>query len=348
MLKLSIMEDAMAATVAPVSRMPIPGLPLPDLYARVSRHVPAIEWPALAPDIEAILRLKRERNAVILAHNYQAPEIFHTVADIVGDSLALAREAVTVDADVIVLAGVHFMAETAKLLNPAKTVLIPDMGAGCSLADSITAADVRALRAKYPGVPVVTYVNTSAAVKAESDLCCTSGNAVAVVKSLNAPRVLMIPDEFLAQNVQAEVPEVEILTWAGHCEVHERFTPADIRDVRDSYPGVTVIAHPECPPDVVAESDFSGSTAMMMDFVVEKRPKQVVLVTECSMADNIAAQNPDIEFIKPCNMCPHMKRMSLRNIRRSLETMTHEVTVDPALADRARAAVERMLQVRTR
>jgi len=322
------------------------GLPLPDMYARVSRHVPAIEWPALVPDIEAILRLKRERNAVILAHNYQAPEIFHTVADIVGDSLALAREAVTVDADVIVLAGVHFMAETAKLLNPAKTVLIPDTAAGCSLADSITAADVRALRARYPGVPVVTYVNTSAAVKAESDLCCTSGNAVDVVRSLGVPRVLMIPDEFLAQNVQKLVPEVEMLTWAGHCEVHERFTPADIRDVRDSYPGITVIAHPECPPEVVEASDFSGSTAMMMNFVTERRPSQVVLVTECSMADNIAVANPDIEFIKPCNLCPHMKRMSLANIRRALETMTHEVTVEPALADRARLAVERMLAVK--
>ncbi|KAB1078452.1 quinolinate synthase NadA [Methylobacterium soli] len=321
---------------------------LPELYARVSRHIPAIEWPALAPDIEAILRLKRERNAVILAHNYQAPEIFHTVADIVGDSLALAREAVTVDADVIVLAGVHFMAETAKLLNPAKTVLIPDMGAGCSLADSITAEDVRGLRARYPGVPIVTYVNTSAAVKAESDLCCTSGNAVEVIRSLNVPRVLMIPDEFLAQNTQAALPEIEILTWAGHCEVHERFTPADIREVRDSYPGVTVIAHPECPPDVVAASDFSGSTAMMMNFVTEKRPAQVVLVTECSMGDNIAAANPDIEFIKPCNLCPHMKRMSLGNIRRALETMTHEVTVAPELADRARAAVERMLAVKPR
>ncbi|KAB1074923.1 quinolinate synthase NadA [Methylobacterium planeticum] len=324
------------------------GMPLPELYARVSRHVPAIEWPALAPDIEAILRLKRERNAVVLAHNYQAPEIFHTVADIVGDSLALAREAVKVDADVIVLAGVHFMAETAKLLNPAKTVLIPDMRAGCSLADSITAEDVRGLRARYPGVPIVTYVNTSAAVKAESDLCCTSGNAVEVIRSLNAPRVLMIPDEFLAQNTQAALPEIEILTWAGHCEVHERFTPADIREVRDSYPGVTVIAHPECPPDVVAESDFSGSTAMMMNFVIEKRPAQVVLVTECSMADNIAAANPDIEFIKPCNMCPHMKRMSLANIRHALETMTHEVTVAPEFADRARAAVERMLAVKPR
>jgi len=352
MLKLSIKEDAMAATTAPLSRTtpsPVPGgLPLPDLYAKVSRHIPAIEWPALAPDIEAILRLKRERNAVILAHNYQAPEIFHTVADIVGDSLALAREAVNVDADVIVLAGVHFMAETAKLLNPGKTVLIPDSRAGCSLADSITAADVRALRERYPGVPVVTYVNTSAAVMAESDLCCTSGNAVDVVRSLGVPRVLMIPDEFLAQNVQAECPEIEILTWAGHCEVHERFTPADIREVRESYPGVTVIAHPECPPEVVAESDFSGSTAMMLNYVVEKRPPQVVLVTECSMADNIAAQNLDIEFIKPCNMCPHMKRMSLRNIRHALETLTQEVTVDPSVAEGARRAVERMLAVRPR
>ncbi|MCJ2007008.1 quinolinate synthase NadA [Methylobacterium sp. E-041] len=340
----------MASTAFPVSapRAVPAGMPLPEIYARVSRHIPAIEWPALAPDIEAILRLKRERNAVILAHNYQAPEIFHTVADIVGDSLALAREAVTVKADVIVLAGVHFMAETAKLLNPGKTVLIPDLGAGCSLADSITAADVRGLRAKYPGVPIVTYVNTSAAVKAESDLCCTSGNAVEVIRSLGVKRVLMIPDEFLAQNVQAVLPEIEILTWAGHCEVHERFTPADIREVRESYPGVTVIAHPECPPDVVAESDFSGSTAMMMNFVTEKRPAQVVLVTECSMADNIAAANPDIEFIKPCNMCPHMKRMSLSNIRHALETLTHEVVVDPALADRARAAVERMLAVGAR
>ncbi len=335
---------ALSSLARPVDRAE--GFPLADIYDRVSRHVPAIEWPTLAPDVEAILRLKRERNAVILAHNYQAPEIFHTVSDIVGDSLALAREAVNVDADVIVLAGVHFMAETAKLLNPEKTVLIPDMGAGCSLADSITPADVRALRAKYPGVPVVTYVNTSAAVKAESDLCCTSGNAVDVVRSLGVPRVLMIPDEFLARNVQQLVPEVEILTWAGHCEVHERFTPADIAEVRDSYPGITVIAHPECPPEVVEASDFSGSTAMMMNYVTAKRPAQVVLVTECSMADNIAVANPDIEFIKPCNLCPHMKRMSLRNIRRALETMSHEITVEPALADRARQGVERMLAVK--
>lgn len=346
MLTLSIKETAMSQAGSALREPAGRAFPLPDLYERVSRHVPAIEWPALAPDVEAILRLKRERNAVVLAHNYQAPEIFHTVADIVGDSLALAREAARVDADVIVLAGVHFMAETAKLLNPAKTVLMPDMAAGCSLADSISAADVRALRAKYPGVPVVTYVNTSAAVKAESDVCCTSGNAADVVRALGVKRVLMIPDEFLARNVQQQVPEVEMLTWAGHCEVHERFTPADIAEVRDSYPGITVIAHPECPPEVVEASDFSGSTAMMMNYVTEKRPSQVVLVTECSMADNIAVANPDIEFIKPCNMCPHMKRISLRNIRQSLETMTHEITVEEGLAERARRAVERMLAVK--
>ena len=264
-------------------------LPLPDLYARVRHHVPAIEWPVFANDIEAILALKREHNAVILAHNYQTPEIFHTVADIVGDSLALAREAVNTDADVIVLAGVHFMAETAKLLNPNKTVLIPDAEAGCSLAESITAEDVRQLRARYPGVPVVTYVNTSAAVKAESDICCTSGNAKKVIESLGVDRVIMLPDEFLAQNTAAQVPGIEIITWAGHCEVHERFTAEDIREVRASYPDVVVLAHPEAPPEVVAEADFAGSTAAMADFVGEKRPTRVALVTECSMSDNVAA-----------------------------------------------------------
>src|SRR5215210_7948195 len=242
-------------------------LPLPNLYDRVRGHVLPAEWLAFAPDVDAILRLKRERNAVLLAHNYQTPEIFHTVADIVGDSLALAREAAKTDADVIVLAGVHFMAETAKLLNPDKTVLIPDDEAGCSLAESITADDVRQLRARYPGVPVVTYVNTSAAVKAESDICCTSGNAKKVIESLGADRVIMLPDEFLAQNTAAQVPGVEIITWAGHCEVHERFTAEDIREVRESYPDVVVLAHPEAPPEVVAEADFAGSTAGMVDFV---------------------------------------------------------------------------------
>ncbi|TNC14283.1 quinolinate synthase NadA [Methylobacterium terricola] len=322
-------------------------LPSPaELYERVRHHVPAIEWPALAEDVAAIQALKRARNAVVLAHNYQAPEIFHTVADIVGDSLALAREAARTDADVIVLAGVHFMAETAKILNPGKTVLIPDPGAGCSLAESITAADVRALRRRHPGVPVVTYVNTSAAVKAESDLCCTSGNAKAVVESLGVPRVLMIPDEYLAQNVQADLPHIEILTWAGHCEVHERFTAEDIREARQAYPGVAVLAHPECPPAVVAEADFSGSTAAMQDYVETRRPAQVVMITECAMADNLALRNPDVAFVKPCNLCPHMKRISLGKIRRSLETLAHEVTVPDDLIAPARRAVERMLAVR--
>lgn len=321
-------------------------LPEADLYERVRHHVPAIEWPALAAEVTAIQALKRRRNAVVLAHNYQAPEIFHTVADIVGDSLALAREAARTDADVIVLAGVHFMAETAKILNPGKTVLIPDPAAGCSLAESITAADVRALRRRYPGVPVVTYVNTSAAVKAESDLCCTSGNAKAVVESLGVDRVLMIPDEYLAQNVQADLPQIEILTWAGHCEVHERFTADDIREARDAYPGVTVLAHPECPPAVLAEADFAGSTAAMQDYVETRRPAQVVMITECAMADNLAIRNPDVAFVKPCNLCPHMKRITLAKIRRSLETMTHAVTVPDDLIAPARRAVERMLAVR--
>ena len=315
------------------------------LYERVRGVVPAFEWPAFAGDVDAILELKRRRNAVVLAHNYQTPEIFHCVADIVGDSLALAREAADTDADVIVLAGVHFMAETAKLLNPGKTVLIPDSQAGCSLADSITAEDVRALRRQYPGVPVVTYVNTSAAVKAESDVCCTSGNAKAVVESLGVPRVLMLPDEFLARNVQAET-DVELIPWRGHCEVHERFTPAEVREFREAHPGVVVLAHPECPPEVVAEADFSGSTAMMQDFVERERPAKVMLLTECSMSDNVAARHPGIDFVRPCNLCPHMKRISLANIRRALETLTHEVTIDPAVAAPARRAVERMLAVR--
>jgi quinolinate synthase len=314
------------------------------LYDRVKKVVPPIEWPIFARDIDAILALKRARNAVILAHNYQTPEIFHCVADLVGDSLALAREATRVDADVIVLAGVHFMAETAKLLNPTKTVLIPDASAGCSLAASITPADVRLLRERYPGVPVVTYVNTSAAVKAESDICCTSGNAKKIVESLGTDRVIMLPDEYLAQNVAAET-RVEIIAWAGHCEVHKRFTAAEIRLLREQHPGLVVLAHPECPPEVVAEADFAGSTAAMIDYVDAEKPARVVLVTECSMSDNVAVGHPDIEFVRPCNLCPHMKRITLPKIRRALETLTHEVTIDPVVAKGARRAVERMLAV---
>src|SRR3954453_8176179 len=312
------------------------------LYERVKRVIPPPEWATFADDIEAILELKKKHNAVILAHNYQTPEILHGVADIVGDSLLLAREATKVDADVIVLAGVHFMAETAKLLNPKKTVLIPDLAAGCSLADSITAQDVRLMRQRYPGVPIVTYVNTSAAVKAESDICCTSGNALAVVESFGADRVIMLPDEYLAQNIASQT-DVKIIAWKGHCEVHELFTPDDIRQIRENHPGVTVLAHPECPPEVVAEADFSGSTAAMSDFVGHKRPPRVVLLTECSMSDNVAVLHPDIEFIRPCNLCPHMKRITLKNIRHALETGQDAVTIDAAVAAPARRAVERML-----
>lgn len=315
------------------------------LYQPVSRLMAREDWERLyADDIEAILKLKRERNAVILAHNYQTPEIFHCVADIRGDSLALARDAQNLDADVIVMAGVHFMAETAKLMNPDKTVLIPDERAGCSLAESITAENVREMKRRYPGVPVVTYVNSTADVKAETDVCCTSGNAKRVVESLGVSRVIMIPDEFLAQNIQNETG-IEMLTWPGHCEVHERFTPQEIRQYRRIHPGVTVIAHPECPPDVVAEADYSGSTANMIDYVATKKPEKVLLVTECSMSDNLATLNPETEFVRPCNLCPHMKRITLAGIRRALESMETPVTIPPVLEAPARAAVERMLAI---
>ena len=317
---------------------------LAPLYDRIRHVVLPAEWPSFAAEIDAIMALKRQRNAVILAHNYQTPEIFHCVADIVGDSLALARHAQNVDADVIVVAGVHFMAETTKLLNPSKTVLIPDLRAGCSLAESITAADMRGLRARHPDVPIVTYVNTSAVVKAESDICCTSGNAKAVVESFGVPEVIMLPDEYLAQNVAHETA-VRIIAWTGHCEVHERFTPADVQQVRDGHPGVVVLAHPECPPDVVAEADFAGSTAAMQNWVAKHQPARVLLLTECSMSDNVAVMYPEVEFIRPCNLCPHMKRISLPRIRAALEGMRHEVLIDPAVAVRARRAVERMLEV---
>ena len=315
------------------------------LYDKVRSVIPAIEWPVFADDVDAILALKKQQDAVILAHNYMTPEIFHCVADIVGDSLALAREAMKVDAKVIVLAGVHFMAETAKMLNPGKTVLIPDVEAGCSLASSITAADVRLMRQRYPGRPVVTYVNSTAEVKAESDICCTSGNALKIVESLGVPEVIMLPDEFLAQNI-AKQTRVKIIAWAGHCEVHERFTPAEVRALRVDYPGVIILAHPECPPEVVAEADYAGSTADMSAYVGREKPARVVLLTECSMADNVSVHHPDVNFVRPCNLCPHMKRITLPKIRRSLETLTHEVTIDPALMARARRSVERMLEVR--
>jgi quinolinate synthase len=314
------------------------------LYEKVSRVIPPIEWPGFAPYIKAINDLKRARNAVVLAHNYMTPEIFHCVADVVGDSLQLAREAAKSDADIIVQGGVHFMAETSKLLNPDKMVLIPDLRAGCSLAASITAADVRALREAYPGVPVVTYVNTSAEVKAECDISCTSSNAVRVVESLGAPRVILLPDEFLAKWVATQT-SVEIITWKGHCEVHERFSGEELRAYREADPGVKIIAHPECDQDVIAESDFTGSTSGMIKWVKDNRPSKVLLVTECSMSDNVAVEAPDVEFVRPCNLCSHMKRITLPKILESLVFLKEEVTIDPAVADRARAAVERMINL---
>ena len=319
-----------------------------SLYAKVSHVIPEAEWAVHEPYVRSINVLKRQRRAVVLAHNYMTPEIFHCVADFVGDSLELAREAAKTDAKVIVQAGVHFMAETAKILSPAKTVLIADPRAGCSLAASITGADVRLLKAKYPGIPIVTYINTSAEVKAESDVCCTSSNAVLVVEDIARERgtdtVIMIPDEYLAQNVAKQTP-VKIIAWKGRCEVHERFSATDIRNYRDGNPGLVVLAHPECPPEVIVEADFAGSTSAMISYVGKHRPPRVVMVTECSMSDNVAVQFPDIEFVRPCNLCPHMKRITLPGILRSLESMTVEVTVDPAVAANARAAVERMLMV---
>ena len=314
------------------------------IYQRLRAVIPEIEWPVHAPYVAAINELKKQRNAVILAHNYQTPEIFHGVADITGDSLALARQAAKTDAEVIVLCGVHFMAETAKLLSPEKTVLIPDLEAGCSLASSITADDVRLLRQRYPSVPVVTYVNTSAAVKAESDICCTSANAVEVVESLGVDRVIFLPDEFLGRYVATKT-DVEVILWKGHCEVHERFTADDVRSYKQQFKDIEVLAHPECPPEVLAEVDFVGSTAGMIDHLSESRPQHVVMITECSMSDNVAVEFPEIQFTRPCNLCPHMKRITLSKILWSLQTMQHQIEIDPAIAERARRAVQRMVKL---
>jgi quinolinate synthase len=315
------------------------------LYEKVKSIIPPIEWPFHAPYVKAINDLKKERNAVILAHNYQTPEIYNCVADVVGDSLQLARIASQSDADVIVQGGVHFMAETSKILSPDKTVLIPDSRAGCSLAESVTAADIRALRRQYPGVPIVAYVNTSAEVKAEVDICCTSANALKVVESLGSDRVIMVPDRFLAANV-ARQTKVKIIAWHGACEVHERFTAEELLRYRADDPSIKLIAHPECPPEVVEVCDFSGSTAAMIDYVKTRQPRRVLLVTECSMADNVAAENPGVDFVRPCNLCPHMKRITLPKILDSLVYMREEVIVDPALAARARRSVERMIELK--
>jgi quinolinate synthase len=318
------------------------------LYERVKHVIPSVEWAAYAPIIAAINNLKKERDAVILAHNYMTAEIFNCVGDYRGDSLGLAREAAKVDAKVIVQGGVHFMAETSKILSPDKIVLIPDQRAGCSLAASIKGEDVRLIKQRYPGLPVVTYVNTTADVKAESDICCTSSNATQVVETIakewGVDSVIMLPDEYLAKNVAAQTG-IKIIAWKGKCEVHERFTGDDINEIRASYPGAVILAHPECPPSVVAASDFTGSTGAMSDYVTDHKPKKVVLITECSMSDNVAVMNPDVEFIKPCNLCPHMKVITLEAIYDALLHMQYEVIVDPEVSVRAKRAVDAMLAI---
>ena len=315
-----------------------------EIYKKISKHIPEIEWKVHAPLIEKINRLKKEKNAVILAHNYQTPEIYHGVADIAADSLALAVEAAKTSADIIVLCGVHFMAETAKLMSPEKKVLIPDMNAGCSLAASLTGEDVRLLKKQYPGVPVVSYVNTSADVKAETDVCCTSANAVKVVESLKTDRVIFLPDQHLA-NYVAKQTKVKIISWKGSCIVHEQFSPKEIQDIRDSNPGIKVIGHPECPSDVLDACDFAGSTGGMIDYVKKNQPKKVMLVTECSMSDNVQADNPNVEFIKPCNLCPYMKKINLQKILNCLENETNEIFIEEKMAKAARQSVQRMIEI---
>lgn len=319
-----------------------------EIHAKADRVLPLADWARHAPYVLAINRLKRERNAVILAHNYMTPDIYHGVADVVGDSLQLAVAATKVKAEVIVQCGVHFMAETSKILNPAKTVLMPDMAAGCSLAESVTPEGIARMRALYPGAAVVSYVNTTAAVKAASDVCCTSANAAGIVAAMPGDTVIMTPDKYLAQNVARQVPHKKIVWWDGACIVHERFTAADLREFRAFQPDVTIIAHPECPPDVVAEADYTGSTAGIIDHVARERPARAMLVTECSMASNIADSLPEVEFVGPCNMCPYMKMITLEKVLWSLHTMTTPVEVEAGIADRARIAVERMIDISRR
>ena len=316
-----------------------------QLYEKVRKFIPEVEWAVHEPLVEKINKLKKEKNAVILAHSYMTPEIYHCVADIVGDSLKLAKESQKAKADIIIMCGVHFMAETAKILNPNKKVLIPDMSAGCSLAESITGDDVRLLKQKYPGVPVVSYVNTSADVKAETDICCTSSNAVEIVESLGVPEVIFLPDEYLGKNVAAQT-KVKIITFHGTCIVHERFTPEEIREYRKNYPGIVVLAHPECPPEVVAEADYTGSTSKMSNYVRDNKPKKVLMVTECSMSDNVAIENPDVEMIKPCNLCPYMKKITLQGIYNSLTNGTEEVKLTEAVMNKARLSIKRMIEVK--
>jgi quinolinate synthase len=344
MLDMPALRDTLAAHYD-LSPNPALAASMQAEYARMARVISPVDWAIHAPYVAAINALKRERNATILAHNYMTPEIYHGIGDVVGDSLQLAIAATQTDADVIVQCGVHFMAETSKILNPGKIVLMPDMGAGCSLAESITPAGIAEMRARYPGAPVVSYVNTTAAVKAASDICCTSANAAQIVRALDAQTIIMTPDQYLAQNVAREVPEKNIVWWEGSCIVHEQYTAQDIRDFRDWNPGTRIIAHPECPPDVVAEADFSGSTKGILDYVSRERPARAMLVTECSMASNISDAHPDVEFIGPCNMCPYMKKITLEKVLWSLHTLTTQIEVEEAVAAKARLAVQRMIDL---
>jgi len=314
------------------------------IFNKISKVIPEIEWKVHAPLIYKINKLKKEKNAVILAHNYQTPEIYHGVADFASDSLALALEASKTKADIIIMCGVHFMAETAKLMNPNKKVLLPDMNAGCSLSSSITGEDVRMLKQKYPGVPVVSYVNTSADVKAETDVCCTSANAVKVVESLKVKKVIFLPDDYLAKYVASNT-NVEIISWKGTCIVHEQFTAKEINEIKKLNPGIVVIAHPECPPDVIKASDFAGSTTGMSKYVSKNQPKKVMMVTECSMSDNVQVENPNVKFIRPCNLCPYMKKITLPKILDCLEKESNEIIIPNNLIDKARQSVERMTSI---
>jgi len=315
-----------------------------SIYQKISKTIPDIEWSIHAPYIYEINKLKKEKNAVILAHNYQTPEIYHGISDFSADSLALAIEAAKTKAEIIVMCGVHFMAETAKLMSPNKKVLLPDLKAGCSLSSSITGADVRELKRKNPGVPVVSYVNTSADVKAETDVCCTSANAVKIVNSLGVKKVIFLPDDYLAKYVASQT-DVEIISWRGTCEVHEQFTDAEINEIRKNNPGIKVIAHPECPPEVIKASDFAGSTSGMIKYVRDNQPKKVMMVTECSMSDNIQIDNPNVEFIRPCNLCPHMKRITLPKILDCLKNETNEIVMSKDIIEKARKSVERMAEI---
>jgi quinolinate synthase len=314
------------------------------IYQKISKALPEIEWSIHAPYIHRINKLKKEKNAIILAHNYQTPEIYHGIADVAADSLALAIEASKTKSDIIIMCGVHFMAETVKLMNPQKKVLLPDMSAGCSLSSSITSEDVRLLKKKYPGVPVVSYVNTSADVKAETDICCTSANALKIVNSLGVKKVIFLPDDYLAKYVASQT-NIEIISWKGTCEVHEQFNDEEINEIRKNNPGIKIIAHPECPPDVIKASDFTGSTAGMIKYVSDNQPKKVMMVTECSMSDNVQIDNPNVEFIRPCNLCPHMKKITLPKILNCLENETNEIILDPETINKARKSVERMAEI---